>query len=67
MDWLNQLGFDVMHIQMPLHGCNNASDPLHPISHEWFEQFAGPDGAESAEFPFMRVGAAVLYVVGCAS
>eukprot|EP00462_Mataza_sp_D1_P007473 CAMPEP_0175119978 /NCGR_PEP_ID=MMETSP0087-20121206/366_1 /TAXON_ID=136419 /ORGANISM="Unknown Unknown, Strain D1" /LENGTH=395 /DNA_ID=CAMNT_0016401375 /DNA_START=163 /DNA_END=1350 /DNA_ORIENTATION=+ len=53
VDWLNQLGYDVMHIQMPLHGCN-AEDPLHPMSHSWFEQFAGPDGASSDTFPFMR-------------
>jgi len=32
VDWLNQVGFDVMHIQMPYHGCN-AADPLHPKSH----------------------------------
>ena len=56
MDWLNQLGFDAMHIQMPLHGCNliPGEDPLHPPSHQWFEQFAGHDGESSGSFPFMR-------------
>ena len=46
-------GFDVMHLQMPFHGCN-AQDPLHPISHQWFAQFAGKDGINSDAFPFMR-------------
>ena len=46
-------GFDVMHLQMPFHGCN-AQDPLHPISHQWFAQFAGKDGINSDTFPFMR-------------
>lgn len=56
MDWLNQLGFDAMHLQMPLHGCNliPGEDPLHPPSHQWFEQFSGHDGAASGSFPFMR-------------
>ena len=53
IDWLNQLGYDVFHIQMPFHGCN-AEDPLHPLPHSWFAQFAGLDGANSSKFPFMR-------------
>jgi len=53
VDWLNRLGYDVMHIQMPFHGCN-ARDPLHPKPHSWFGQFAGPDGCRSDAFPFMR-------------
>ena len=57
VDWLNRLGYDVMHLQLPFHGCNavaNGMDPLHPRSHNWFAQFGGPDGAGSADFPFMR-------------
>ena len=53
VDWLNRLGYDVMHLQMPFHGCN-AVDPLHPRRHSWFEQFSGPDGVHSENFPFMR-------------
>ena len=40
-------------LSQPFHGCN-AADPLHPKPHSWFEQFAGPHGAWSAGFPFMR-------------
>ena len=56
MDWLNELGYDAMHIQMPLHGCNlgPGEDPLSPWSHDFFAQFAGPDGSHSDEFPFLR-------------
>ena len=53
IDFLNQLGYDVMHIQMPFHGCN-AEDPRFPLGHGWFEQFAGYHGNNSDQFPFMR-------------
>lgn len=37
MDWLNQLGFDSMVIQMPLHQCNYVKES--GCNHEWFAQF----------------------------
>eukprot|EP00929_Paragymnodinium_shiwhaense_P060681 TRINITY_DN30303_c0_g1_i1.p1 TRINITY_DN30303_c0_g1~~TRINITY_DN30303_c0_g1_i1.p1 ORF type:complete len:439 (+),score=39.07 TRINITY_DN30303_c0_g1_i1:45-1319(+) len=40
VDWLNQLGYDVMFLQMPRHGCN-AKDPLKHASHD----FSGLDAA----------------------
>ena len=36
-DWLNQVGFDVMVIQMPLHQCNYV--PESNCEHSWFAQF----------------------------
>jgi hypothetical protein len=53
VDWFNRLGYDAMHLQMPLHGCN-AQNPMKPLPHEWFAQFAGIDGKDSAKFPFMK-------------
>lgn len=38
VDFLNEIGFDVMELNMPLIGCNPAPAKYgHPTSHEWFE------------------------------
>jgi hypothetical protein len=36
-DWLNQLGYDVMSLSMPLHQLNYHKESL--CDHKWFEQF----------------------------
>ncbi|EDQ91211.1 uncharacterized protein MONBRDRAFT_6255 [Monosiga brevicollis MX1] len=38
VDWLNQLGYDVMSFQMPLFQCNAV--PNVPCQHAWFQQYA---------------------------
>ena len=37
MDWLNELGMDVMVLQMPLHQCNYVKES--GCKHSWFAQF----------------------------
>jgi hypothetical protein len=39
-DFLNQLGYDVMELFMPLHGCNRDNPQYdNPTSHNWFAQW----------------------------
>lgn len=41
VDWLNQLGFDVMELEMPLLGCNAVPDLPYDLvgGHNWFQKF----------------------------
>jgi len=39
VDYLNEAGYDVMELYMPLFGCNADTPYGQPYNHEWFEQW----------------------------
>eukprot|EP00927_Polykrikos_kofoidii_P054348 TRINITY_DN48777_c0_g1_i1.p1 TRINITY_DN48777_c0_g1~~TRINITY_DN48777_c0_g1_i1.p1 ORF type:complete len:455 (+),score=44.30 TRINITY_DN48777_c0_g1_i1:107-1471(+) len=58
MDWLNRLGYDTLHLQMPLYQCN-ALDAV-PCRHQWFKKF-DDQGAPVFRFFLEPVVQAVSY------
>ena len=57
-DWLNQVGYDVMVIQMPLHQCNYHAESN--CLHNWFGQFS-EQGAKVFRFFFEPVVLTINY------